>query len=138
MKQKNFLNLHTLLILDDVSIQLRKNRRLENRLVNLANNRRHLNLSIIFITQVFNQAPVGLRKNLNLLFIFKPKTKKELNSLIDDYFIMDRDKVLKLFDFVYRDKHDFMIIDFTLRKSPNFEYFRNYNHINILDGSDNL
>tara|TARA_R110000803_G_scaffold138087_1_gene204953 strand:+ start:500 stop:1276 length:777 start_codon:yes stop_codon:yes gene_type:complete len=129
---------HTLLILDDVSIQLRKDRRLENRLVNLANNRRHLNLSIIFITQVFNQAPVGLRKNLNLLFIFKPKTKKELNSLIDDYFIMDRDKVLKLFNFVYRSKHDFMIIDFTLRKSPNFEYFRNYNRINILDGSDNL
>ena len=51
---------------------------------------------------------------------------------------MDRDKVLKLFNFVYRSKHDFMIIDFTLRKSPNFEYFRNYNHINILDGSDNL
>ena len=125
---------HTLLILDDVSIQLRKNKKLENRLVNLANNRRHLNLSIIFITQVFNQAPVGLRKNLNLLFIFKPKTKKELNSLIDDYFIMDRDKVLKLFNFVYRDKHDFMIIDFTLRKSANFEYFRNYNKINILDG----
>ena len=69
---------HTLLILDDVSVAFRKNRPLENRLVNLAtsNNRRHKNLSIIYITQIFNQSPVGLRKNLNLLFIFKPKTKK--------------------------------------------------------------
>lgn len=122
---------HTLLILDDVSVALRKNRPLENRLVNLANNRRHKNLSIIYITQVFNQSPVGLRKNLNLLFIFKPKTKKEMDSLIDDYFMLDRKQVIKLFDFVYKTRYDFMIIDFTLRENPDIEYFRNFNKVLI-------
>ena len=44
---------------------------------------------------------------------------------------MDKEKVLDLFDFVYKDRYDFMIIDFTLRQKPNIEYFRNYNKIVI-------
>jgi hypothetical protein len=74
---------------------------------------------------------VQLRKNLNLLIIFRPKTRKEQESLIDDYFMMPKQDVLKLFDFTFRDKHDFLIIDFTMRTSANIEYFRNYNKIEI-------
>ena len=122
---------HTLLILDDVGVSLRRNRPLENRLNTLAANRRHKFLSIIYITQIFNMSPVQLRKNLNLLIIFRPKTRKETESLIDDYFMMPKQDVLKLFDFTFRDKHDFMIIDFTMRTSANIEYFRNYNKIEI-------
>lgn len=123
---------HTLLILDDVSILL-KNPAIEKDLVNLANNRRHRNLSIIFITQIFNQAPPALRKNLDLLMLFKPKTRQEQESLIKDYFTMKREQVLELFNFVYREKFDFMIIDFTQRKKPEYQYFRNFNEIEKSD-----
>jgi ATP:corrinoid adenosyltransferase len=121
---------HTLLILDDVSILL-KNPLIEKDLVNLSNNRRHRNLSIIFITQIFNHAPASLRKNLDLLMLFKPKTRQEQESLIKDYFTMKRDEVLELLDFVYRSRYDFMILDFTQRRKPEYTYFRNFNEIEI-------
>ena len=121
---------HTLLILDDVSVLL-KNPTIEKDLVNLANNRRHRNLSIIFITQIFNQAPPPLRKNLDLLMLFKPKTRQEQESLIKDYFTMKREQVLELFNFVYKSRFDFMIIDFTMRKKSSYQYFRNFNEIEI-------
>lgn len=121
---------NTLLILDDVAVAL-KDASLQRRFINFSNNRRHLGLNIIIITQVFNQLPPQIRKNLNLLFIFKPKTKQELESLIKDYFIMNKEKVLDLFDFVFKSRYDFLIIDFTLRTSANTEYFRNYNKVII-------
>ena len=121
---------HTLLILDDVSVLL-KNPTIEKDLVNLANNRRHRNLSIIFITQIFNQAPPPLRKNLDLLMLFKPKTRQEQESLIKDYFTMKREQVLELFNFIYKSRFDFMIIDFTMRKKSSYQYFRNFNEIEI-------
>ena len=121
---------HTLLILDDVAVAL-KDPSLQRRFINFSNNRRHLGLNIIIITQVFNQLSPQIRKNLNLLFLFRPKTKQEQESLIKDYFMMDKEKVLDLFDFVYKDRFDFMIIDFTLRQNPNIEYFRNYNKVII-------
>ena len=119
---------HTLVILDDIASFL-KDAGVEKQLVNLVNNRRHKSISIIFITQIFNQAPPALRKNLDMLMLFRPKTKNESESLIKDYFMIAKDKVLELFKFVYRTPHDFMIIDFTQRQSSNFEYFRNYNKI---------
>jgi hypothetical protein len=63
--------------------------------------------------------------------LFKPKTRQEQESLIKDYFTMKREQVLELFSFVYRGKFDFMIIDFTQRKKPEFTYFRNFNEIEI-------
>jgi hypothetical protein len=44
---------------------------------------------------------------------------------------MKREQVLELFSFVYRGKFDFMIIDFTQRKKPEYQYFRNFNEIEI-------
>ena len=123
---------HTLLILDDVSVLL-KNASITNDLISLANNRRHRNLSIIYITQIFNQSPPQLRKNLDLLMVFKPKTRQEQESLIKDYFIIPRSEVLELMKFVYREKFDFLTIDFTQRKRPDFVYFRNFNEIEKLD-----
>ncbi len=123
---------HTLLILDDVSVLL-KDKNVMKPLINLANNRRHKNLSIIFTTQVYNLAPVPLRKNLDLLFIFKMKTRQEQESIIKDYFTLSREKVLQLFKFIYRERYDFMILDFTQRKKPEFTYFRNFNEIEIDD-----
>lgn len=126
---------HTLLVLDDVSVLL-KSADVMLPLVNLANNRRHKNLSIIFTTQVYNLAPVPLRKNLDLLFIFKMKTRQEQESIIKDYFTLPRSKVLELFKFIYRERFDFMILDFTQRKKPEFAYFRNFNEIQMEEDNE--
>ena len=57
----------------------------------------------------------------------------ETESVISDYFMMPRQKVLELFNFVYKERFDFMILDLTLRKSAKYIYFRNYNQIIIQD-----
>lgn len=126
---------HTLLILDDVSV-LMKNAGVIQPLVNLANNRRHKNLSIILTTQIYNMCPLPLRKNLDLLFIFKQKTRQEQESVIKDYFLIERSKVIKLFKFIYREKYDFMILDFTQRKKPEYAYFRNFNEIEFTEDEE--
>jgi hypothetical protein len=46
---------------------------------------------------------------------------------------MKREQVLELFNFVYWGRFDFMIIDFTQRKKPEYQYFRNFNEIEKSD-----
>ena len=93
--------------------------------------KKYKNLNIYIVCQVYNQVPPQIRKNIDLLFLFKPKTKMETESVINDYFIMPRAKVLELFDFIYRDRYDFLLLDLTLRKGAKYLYFRNYNEIII-------
>lgn len=123
---------HTLVVFDDVATYL-KNGDIQRQFINCINNRRHKNLNIYIICQVYNQVPAQIRKNIDLLFLFKPKTKMETESVISDYFMMPRQKVLELFNFVYKERFDFMILDLTLRKSAKYIYFRNYNQIIIQD-----
>ena len=44
---------------------------------------------------------------------------------------MKREQVLELFNFIYKGRFDFMIIDFTMRKKSSYQYFRNFNEIEI-------
>jgi Cdc6-like AAA superfamily ATPase len=119
---------HTLLILDDVSTDL-KNSDILKDFIRLSKNRRHINLSIIVILHKITDAPPSLRANMNLIFIKKPKTLKEINAIYEEFILFDRKKFGEMLDFIYKNTFDFMIIDQTLRKSPNFEFFRNYNLI---------
>lgn len=121
---------HTLVLFDDVATYL-KNGDIQRQFINCVNNRRHKNLNIYIVCQVYNQVPPQIRKNIDLLFLFKPKTKMETESVINDYFIMPKAKVLELFDFIYRDRYDFLLLDLTLRKGAKYLYFRNYNEIII-------
>ena len=69
---------------------------------------------------------------LDLIFIKKPKTNKELNAIYEEFMMIDRKKFNDLIEFIYRSTYDFMIIDQTMRESPNFEFFRNFNKIKFL------
>lgn len=122
---------NTLLILDDVSTDL-KNADIMKDFLRLTKNRRHKSLSIIMIMHKITDAPTNLRANMNLIFIKKPKTNKELNAIYEEFMMIDRKKFNDLIEFIYRSTYDFMIIDQTMRESPNFEFFRNFNKIKFL------
>lgn len=119
---------NTLLILDDVSSDLR-NADILKQLQKIQKNRRHINLSIIIIMHKITDVNPTLRANMNLIFIKKPKTNKELNAIYDEFMMIDKKKFNDLIEFIYRSTYDFMIIDQTMRESANFEYFRNFNKI---------
>ena len=119
---------HTLLILDDVSSQLRLKEN-EKQLTQLVKNRRHLNLSIWIVTHKVTDAPPALRSNANLLFIFKGKTNKEIETIQSEYMLMPKKEADELMRAAYKDRYDFMLIDTSLRSGSDFIFFRNFNQL---------
>jgi len=119
---------HTLLILDDVSSQL-KNKDILQDLNIYQKNRRHKNLSIIIILHKLVDAPTTIRNNANLIFLFRPKNKKEIEFIYDEFLTIPRNDYLNMLDFIFKSKHDFMIIDQSMRQGSKFEFFRNFNLI---------
>ena len=122
-----------LLVMDDVSNQIRKNRPLENRLVSLLQNRRHVNFSVVMVTQRSYDLPPTIRSNLNYFFTFKPKTMREENNILDEYLPLNSKISRKLLNFIFDAKHNFMLIDMSLTHSSKFEVFKNFNLVEIRD-----
>jgi DNA polymerase III delta prime subunit len=119
---------HMLLILDDVSSEL-KNKEILNDLIILTKNRRHkgAGLSIIIIGHRISDYPVGIRANASLIMLFKPKTKKEQEFIYEQFINLTKEEYKNLIDYVYKGRFDFLIIDTSLRNSNNFQYYRNFN-----------
>lgn len=125
---------YTLLILDDVASSLRKNKKLEQRFINLLQNRRHLGyggVSIISIVQSIVQVAPQHRNNLSHLITFKPKNKKEEERIYSEFVNMPSKFMDDFFNYFFKDKYDFMLIDLTLRENPNFVFYRNYNRVDF-------
>ena len=122
---------YTLLILDDVSSQLKKNRQLEKRLVSLFQNRRHKQLTIWVISQKFKDIPTGIRSNLSHFITFKPKTIPEMESIYTEMLPFSKKYMLDFFEYLFAEKHSFLFVDMSMRKSANFEFYRKFNKLNI-------
>ena len=122
---------YTLLILDDVSSQLKKNRQLEKRLTSLFQNRRHKQLTIWVISQKFRDIPTGIRGNLSHFITFKPKTLPEMEAIYTEMLPFSKKYMLEFFDYLFKERHSFLFVDMSMRKSPNFEYYRKFNKLNI-------
>jgi GTPase SAR1 family protein len=119
---------HTLLILDDVSSQLRLKEN-EKQLTQLVKNRRHLNLSIWVIGHRVIDLSPALRSNANLIFLFKPKTNKEIETIQSEYMMMPKKEADELMRAAYKDRYDFLLIDTSLRTGSEFLFYRNYNQL---------
>jgi len=123
-------NKHTLLILDDISSQLRMKEN-EKRLNQLIKNRRHLNLSIWIVTHKSTDASPALRSNANLIFLFRPKTTREIDTIQSEYMMMSKQRADEIMNAAYKDRYDFLLLDTSLRTGSDFRYFRNYNELLI-------
>jgi len=121
-------NKHNLLILDDVSSQLRtrENEKILNQTIK---NRRHKNLSVWIVGHKITDLAPSLRSNANMIFLFKPKTNKEVNAIQEEYMLMPKKQAEEIFDATYKSRYDFLLIDTSLRTSADFRFFRNYNEL---------
>lgn len=122
---------YTLLILDDVSSQLKKNKQLEKRLISLFQNRRHKQLTIWVISQKFKDIPNGIRSNLSHFITFKPKTLPEMEAIYTEMLPFSKKYMLNFFDYLFKERHSFLFVDMSMRNSPNFQYYRKFNRLNI-------
>jgi len=123
-------DIHTLVVLDDVSSELRK-KDVENELNKLVKNRRHFNVSFIIISHKITDYGTSLRNNANLIFIFRPKSKREYDMITTEFMMRPANECKEILDHIYQGKHDFMLIDQSLRRSSQFEFFRNFDRLLI-------
>lgn len=119
---------HNLLILDDVSSQLRskENEKILNQTIK---NRRHKNLSVWIITHKVTDAAPSLRSNANMIVLFRPKTNKEKTAIQEEYMLLPKKEAEEIFDAAFKTRFDFLLIDASLREGPDFKFYRNFNEL---------
>lgn len=115
----------TLLIIDDMTAFLKK-REIEDKLREMIYNRRHLRLSIWMLVQSYNSIPLAVRKTLSHFFMFRPRNKKEAESIWEELMFMPRKLGDELLKYVYREQYDFMMGDCNTG-----EVYRNFNKIEM-------
>jgi hypothetical protein len=115
-----------------VSSQLRLKEN-EKLLTQLVKNRRHLNLSIWVVGHKVTDLSPALRSNANLIYLFKPKTLKEIDAIQSEFMMMPKKEADELMKAAYKDRFDFMLIDTSLRSGSEFLFYRNYNQLIFQD-----
>ena len=125
-------NEHSCLILDDVGSQLKKNGVLQ-KLTQIIQNRRHNYVSIFILVQKFRDVPTGIRNNLSHFITFLPKNNIEKEAIFTELFPFNKKHANDLIEYVYTSKHDFLFVDMSLKSSNKFEYYKNFNPLNITE-----
>lgn len=118
------------IILDDQGSYL-KNKELQKLFKNLCFNRRHMAVSIFFLTQTYFSVPRELRKIFNNLFIFKT-SKMELQTIFEEQIELDKLYVLPISKLVFDELYNFLFIN-----TDSQTLYRNFDKI-ILNEEDEM
>jgi hypothetical protein len=119
-----------LVCFDDIGDEIRADKKLETKLNKIISNRRHRNITIILILQQLKQAPPKARSNMSHLITFKPKSVAEQETVYE-YFGKPKKHMHEIFNYFFKEPHDFCWIDCSLRDTGNFKFYRNYNQIEL-------
>ena len=106
----------TLLIMDDIASQLKSSRYVMERLKHLVFNRRHLKCFIDFTVQSYLTIPKDIRKNLTHCFIIGKPSKSEAEVLFQELFNFSKKDTMKLFENVFKKKHDYLFLSIESQK----------------------
>ena len=117
----------SLLIIDDQTVHL-KNKVNEMLLKDLIYNRRHYHLSIMLLVQSYTAIPLTIRKTISHGIIFKPKNKKEFESVFDEILFQPKHIIDDVSKFVFKKPHDFLFFDV-----GSGDLHHNFNKLNIAD-----
>jgi Fe2+ transport system protein B len=125
-KDKKDLETHQqiLIVFDDMMTEISKDK--SKIFMRMLMNRRHLCISVICITQVFNRIQPRLRKGFDIAIIFTTKNRKELESIREELTSFNPNEFQQLIDATLKDQHDFLLF-----KSYNDEVYRNLNLLDI-------
>lgn len=100
----------TLLYVDDMATAL-KNKAVMETFNRFICNRRHLNLSVMLISQYLNSIPLKTRKLISHLVMFKTNNNKEYKSIYEELISISKDNFQRISRHVFRNPHDYMFID---------------------------
>ena len=121
---------NTLIFLDDVGSALKG---YDRQLSLLTQKHRHLRTSFWFVAQKYNNIPTSIRANAGAIFMFRPISMKELDSIHEELLAIAKKDLNTFIDFVFDRKFNFLYIDMTLEKSAKPIYYKNFEKINFPD-----
>ena len=116
---------NSLLIIDDQTVHL-KQKENEALLKDLIYNRRHYHLSIMLLVQSYTAIPLTIRKTISHGVIFKPRNKRELDSVFEEILFQPKHIIEHITNYVFKKPHDFLLFD--VGKG---DLYRNFNQLNI-------
>jgi hypothetical protein len=90
-------------------------------------------VSIFILVQKFRDVPTGIRNNLSHFITFLPKNNVEKEAIFTELFPFNKKNANDIIEYVYTSKHDFLFVDMSLKSSNKFEYYKNFNPLNILE-----
>ena len=120
---------NTLVILDDVTSQLKKNMHLQKKLTYLLQNRRHRRLSFFVSVQRIVDVPTGVRDSITHMVLFRPRNKREIDYVANEYLPVAREEVNALLSFIFDAKYNFLFLDMSLKNSDQYLYYKNFDQI---------
>ena len=92
-------------------------------------------MSLIFLAQYFNSVPLEIRKNLSTIVIVgRISNKKEYKNLQEEVLHADRETMDGIMEYVFRSKHDNLIIDL----DGGGKLYRNFNRLVIEGAGDSI
>ena len=116
---------NSLLIIDDMTVYL-KDKQNEKLLKDLVMNRRHYHLSLIILVQTYTAISLPLRKTISHGVIWKPKNKKEMESIAEEILFQPKHVIEAVSKFVFKKPHDFLFFD-----ASNGDLHHNFKKLNI-------
>ena len=125
-EEKSMMDKDTLVWIDDAANSLKSNRRVIDKLTNLVCKHRHLRCSIHLLIQDLIQLPLSIRENISGSITFKPINAKRMKLFHEEYLSeLTYAEFLKLQDYLYRSKGDFLFIKNEIPRA----YYRNFDRI---------
>lgn len=113
-----------LLIFDDLMAEITKDS--SKTFLKMIMNRRHLHLSVICMSQVFNKIKSHIRKGFSDVIILKTNNKKEIETVRDELSDLTKDEFKQLIHFCFDSNHSFVMFRNT------GEIFHNFNLLKIV------
>jgi len=126
-------DLHSVLILDDVGAQIRKNAQAEKKLTSLLQNRRHVFTSVFTLVQRFRDLQTGVRANMSHFCTFRPKNVLEEEAICTELMPFHKKNWRQIMDYIFEndDKFSFLMIDMSLKNTNKYLYYNKFNPLDI-------
>ena len=125
---------HSVIILDDVGSDLKKNGVLQ-KLTQISYNRRHMFTSMFILLQKYRDCPTGMRANISHFATFKPKNRPEREAIVHELLPFKLNKSEQLLNYVFENdnKYSFLFVDMSLRETNKFKFYNNFNPLELQD-----
>lgn len=101
---------YSCVIFDDMASSL-KDKAIQKQLNKMLIKSRHIQCSFIFCLQSYYYLCLMLRKQITNAIIFKPKNKKEMETLCSELINLSKDDALKIFNYVFNEPYAHLDLD---------------------------